>query len=265
MALSTLTAKLTTAVNWNAGLDQSAGLSQPVVNQNAFTKTENFGTAAGNSTSGGGDEIFFFDQAIVAGGSATIDLTGMTDVISQAVAIVRIKGVQVRLLSGSDDSSLSPVPTASSTISVTNNGPTLPNQWYFGTGGSGLTLTLGTSGGVISTAAISAAGSLYPKSATFLVSPVQSSGAAGLISVATNTTGVPTTVAVVKAGTGYSNATVPSVAIGYWTLTTGDAIARLDLTAAGVTVSSTLKNISVLNNDASNAVTVEFTILGATS
>jgi hypothetical protein len=80
----------------------------------------------------------------------------MTNILSQAtVNIVRIKGYQIRLLNAVDDTTIMTPPASS--VTVTNFGPALPNQLDFGSAGSGLTLTLTTSGGIISSVVIGAA------------------------------------------------------------------------------------------------------------
>lgn len=265
MALSSLSGKIQTIFQWTAQKNLTGGPYNPVTNQGTIPKQQAYGTNVANAAAGGADEVFSFQQAITAGSSATIDLTAMTNLVLEAsVSIVRIKGWQIRLLSAADDSTISPAPNASSTVTVTNN-VTVPHPLGFRTGGSGLTLAITQSGGTINGVSIGAAGTLYPKSASFCVVPQQASGSGGVISVTTDSSGVPTSVAVVAGGTGYSNATVGSVVQGFFTLTTGNAQAYIDVTAAGQTVSSTQKNIKLLNNDPSNAVTVEIDVFGATT
>lgn len=265
--LSTLTATLSTEFKVAQAGNNLTGQSYNQVGTTVdLRKNYNIGTTAANNAAGGADEVFSFQQAIVAAGSATIDLTAMTNLVQQAsVNIVRIKGYQIRLLSGTDDTTINPTPNANSQMVVTNNGPTLPANLDFGLGGSGLTLTIGVAGGVINSVSIGAAGSGYPPSSTFIVAPVQSGGSGGVIYVTTNASGVPTTVGICAGGAGYSAATVPSTPLGAYTLTTGGAHMNIDVTASGVTVDSTHKNVKLFNLDASNGITAEIDVIGATS
>jgi hypothetical protein len=249
---------------------QTGSVYNPVgANSVTIAKTFNFGTAAANNVSGGGDEVFSFQQPITAGSSATVDLTAMTDMALRAnAAIVRVKGFQFRLLSATDDPTLSPAPTASSTVTVTNIGVAVPAALYFGNNGSGLTVTLTVGGGgAVTGVAIGAAGSGYPKSTAFIVVPQQAGGSGCIIGVVTNASGVPTSVVFITGagGTGYAGATVPTTPAGQFPLGTGDADMHLDLSAGGVAVSATAKNLSFLNMDAVHAVTLEIDVMGASS
>jgi hypothetical protein len=267
MGMSSVVATISTEVKWSVQNNLVGSAYNPVQNAGDIRKNYSFGTAAGNTVTGGGDEVFSFQQGIAAGASATLDLTTMTNLLLEAsVSIARIKGWQVRVLSTEDDSTLSPAPTATSKVTVTNNGPTLPNPLDFTTGGSSLTLALTTGAGVITNVAIGAAGTGYLKSASFLVAPNQAGGSGGVISVTTNASGVPTAVAVVAGGTGYSNATVPSTDLGQYTILTGGAHMYFDPAANGfAAVDSTHKNVKFQNNDGTNAVTLEIDIFAATS
>ncbi len=262
-------ATISTELKWTVQNNLTGSAYSPVQNPGTLRKSYNFGTAAGNGVTGGGDQLFSFQQGIAAGASATVDLNALTNLLQQAaVAIVRIKGYQLRLLSTSDDSTLTPAPTATSTVTVTNNGPTLPNPLDFAAGGTGLTLALTQAAGVVTSVAIGVAGTGYLKSATFTVAPVQSGGSGAVISVTTNASGVPTTVLLVAGagGTGYSTATVPTVVLGQYTVLTGGAHLYFDPAALGFAlVSSTQRNIKIQNNDGTNAVTFELSILGAST
>jgi hypothetical protein len=265
--LSALSGSMATGFSWNAQVALTGVNYTPSTNTGSINKRQAYGTTVGtNAQSGGCDEVFSFQQGITAGSSATLDLNGMTDLLQRVSPIVRIKGHQFRLLSATDDSTISPAPTSTSTAMVTNNGPTLPCQLDFTPGGSGLTLALTQTAGVITGVSIGAAGTGYPPSTVFVVAPVQSSGAGGIIAVTTNGSGVPTAVAIVFGGTGYTDATVPSVGIGYYTIYTGGAHAYFDPAAAGFsTVSATQKNVKLINLDGAHAVTFEVDVYGASS
>jgi hypothetical protein len=267
LGLSSLTGSMGTTFSWNAQVSLTGIAYAPSVNSSSINKRQSFGTSATNAQSGGCDEVFSFQQGIVAGGSATLDLNGMTDLLQRAsTAIARIKGYQFRVLSATDDSTISPAPTSTSVGLVTNNTVATPCQLDFSAGGSGLTLALTDTAGAVTAVAIGAAGSGYLPSATFSVLPVQTGGSGAVINVTTNASGVPTSVAVAAGGAGYTSATVPSVAMGQYTIYTGGAHCYFDPSAAGfTTVSSTQKNVLLKNLAAGAAITFEIDVFGATS
>jgi hypothetical protein len=269
VGISSVSATISTEFKWTVSNTLTGGNYNPTTNAGDLRKSQGFGTNVSNTTSGGGDEVFSFQQAISPGSSATIDLTAMTNLLQQTgVSIARIKGIQFRVLSGSDDTTLSPTPTSTSTVTVSNEGLAVPCQLDFGNGGSGLTLALTTSGGAITSVALGAAGSGYPPSNTFLVTPNQSGGSGALVAVTTNGSGVPTTAALVAGtgGAGYTNATVPTTVVGHYNILTGGAHMYFDPAANGFcTTDATHKNVKLYNLDGSNAVTVEVDVLAATT
>lgn len=249
-------------------------VTNPVSNSLDVRKSQTIGTTVGNNVSGGGDIAFCFQQGIALGAIATIDLTSMTDYLNRATqATARIKAMQFRLLSAADDSTLSPAPTPTSTCVVTNNPPSTATMDVpaniFPNGGSGLTLSLTAAAGAITGVTIGAAGSGYPKSSCFLVAPQQAGGSGGVVSVITNTSGVPTTVAIVTgfAGAGYTTATAPAVHCGTRFIYTGGAEMYFDPQAAGFLsgVGTTNKKFALVNLDAANAITVEVDLLAGTT
>jgi hypothetical protein len=258
-------AGLSSNVKWVCQNNLTGVVYNPISNTGSITKNYNISSAAGNAASGGCDEVFSFQQTIAGNGSVTINLNNMTNILQQtAITLARIKGYQIRLLSVSDDSTIT-APTASA-VTVTNNGPATPNPLDFQTGGSGLTLTIGQSAGVINSCTIGGAGSGYPPSSFFNVSPQQSGGSGAVIYVTTNASGVPTGTTIISGGTGYTNGTVPSVVLGQYIINNGGAHLYFDVSAAGfVTVSTTSNNIKVFNNDPANTATIEITVFGATT
>ena len=265
---STLTGSMSTQFSWAAGNNLTGINYNPTTNSSTINKRQPYGTSVGTNTQvGGADECFSFQQAVAGGGSATLNLNGMTDLLQRsAVTIARIKGYQIRLLSAADDSTISPAPTPTSVGLVTNIGVATPSPLDFNNGGTGLTLTLTTSTGTITSATISTAGTGYPASSSFIVVPVETGGSGGTVSVITNSSGVPNTVAVVQAGTGYTATAVPAIVGGSYTLYTGDAHMLLDLNPNGFClVSATQKNVTLLNTDASNQVTFEIDVFGGSS
>lgn len=269
MALSSLSGKMSTTFQATPQNNSANPLVSAIGTQATILKNSTATTNAGNTTATGADEAFSFQIAIGAGASATLSLAAMTNMLAQAsVTLARLKsGWQVRLLSAEDDSTISPAPNASSTVTVTNIGPEVPGNLNFGNGGSGLTVALTVPAGAVTAVAIGAAGTLYPKSSAFLASPVQAGGSGCVFGVITNASGVPTSVVFITGagGAGYSAATVPTIVVGQFNLTTGCAMCNIDVTATGITVTSTKKNITFHNNDASNAVTLEFDAFGGSS
>ena len=265
---STLTGAMATQFGWGAGHNLTGINYNPTTNGSTINKRQPYGTNVGTNTQVGGcDECFSFQQGVAAGGSGTLNVNGMTDLLQAAsVTLARLKGYQIRLLSATDDSTISPAPTATSVGLVTNNTLATPSPLDFNNGLTGLTLTLSTSTGAITSATISAAGSGAPASSSFIVLPVEAGGSGATVTVITNSSGVPNTVAVLQQGAGYTATTVPTVVAGAYTLYTGDAHMLVDLNPNGFcTVSATNKNVDLINQDATNAVTFEVDIFGATT
>lgn len=258
-----------TVFKWAVGQTVTGGYMQQVTGGGNIAKTYAMGTAAANNVTGGGDEVVAFQQAIAAGASFTLDLTSVTNVLLvAAVNLARVKGAQIRVLSTTDDATITPAPTATSTVTVTNIGPAVPSGFDFGNGGSGLTVALTVSGGAVTAVAIGAAGSGYPASSAFLASPQQAGGSGCVFGVVTNASGVPTSVVFIAGagGAGYSAATVPTVPVGQYNILTGGAHVYFDPLAAGFTLpTATNKNLKFINMDGTNGVTCEIDLLGAQS
>jgi hypothetical protein len=263
--LSTLTGSLSTQFKWNAQQALVGSAYTATTNGSGITKNYNVGTAQANAASGGCDEVFSFQQAIAGGGSATINLMGMTDMLQRNnVVIVRIKGYQIRLLNTSDDPTI--VTPVAGSVTVTNNGPSVPTQLDFGSGGSGLSLALTTSGGGVSSLSIATAGSGYPANSTFLASPNQAGGSGAVVAVTANSSGVPSTVTLLAAGAGYTNATTPATVLGCYTVQSGGAHMYFDVSAAGFApVSNVSRNLLIINNDPVNTASIELDVFGATT
>ncbi len=266
---STLTTTWQQTLTWTAALNQTGGNYPPLTSGATIAKTFSVGTSAANAAAGGGDLFFSFYQAITAGSSATINLASMTDILQRATIVpVRLKQMRVRLLSAADDSTISPAPTATSTVTVTNSIAGVPSPFTFNNTGISGTVTLTTSTGAVTGVAIGAAGTLYPKSSFFLAAPQQAAGSGCVFLCTVNSSGVISAVTFISGagGSGYSDATVPLIPVGQQELTTGSSAMYGDITAAGwLLPTSTSKNITILNGDASNAVTVEVSFVGGSS
>lgn len=268
MALSSLTGQIGSLFSAVPQNDMTGAVYNPVATSLSINKRLSIGNSTNNNTAGGADEVFSFQQGITAGSSATIDFTAMTNLLQQAsVSIARMKAAQIRLLSATDDSTISPAPNANSSITVTNFGVAQPCQFIFGNGGSGLTLNLTNNAGVINVATINVAGSNYPKSASFMVGINHINGTSAALSVVTNAGGVPTTINIVSGGSSYINsANTSTVVLGQAQINNGGFLPYGDPSAAGFTLVNTImKNIKIINNDGTNAVTPEIDVFGGTT
>lgn len=265
--LSSLNATLSTGFKWVAQNNLTGSAYNPITNVGNIALNGNFQSTIGNTTTGGADQIFSFQQSISAGSSATIDLSAMTNILAQAaVAIARIKGYQLRLLSATNDPTISPAPVGTSIAVISNNGPATPVQLDFGAAGTGLTIAFTVSTGVMTGPSIGAAGTGYPKSATFIVTVNQAGGSGAVVSVTTNSSGVPTAVALVTGGTGYTAATVGTTVLGQYQLNTGGAHMYFDPLANGFcAIDSTHKNVKIFNTDGSNPITIEVDVIGCST
>ncbi len=267
VGLSGLQGSMTYGFSWNATVALTGVAYTPSQNASGINKRASFSTNIANSASGGADEVYNFQQGVVAGGSATLDLNGMTDMLQRVKTLARIKGLGIRLLSATDDPTISPAPTLTSVGIVTNIGPEVPSPFNFQAGGSGGTVTL-TAAGAVTAVAVGAGGTGYSKSTFFLASPQQAGGSACVFLCTTNASGVISAVTFIAGagGGGYTSATVPLVAVGQYHVATGGVASYFDVADAGVClVSATSKNIILKNLDQANAVTFEVGVFGGTS
>lgn len=260
-AISSLTTSLSAGLSWSASNNVTGTDYQPVTSSGNIRKLQANGTAAANAALAGSDQLISYVFTITAASSSTIDLTSLTNVLQQTgVSLARIKGFMLRLLDSSDDATNG---TACSKIAVTND-VTLPNALNHATG-SGLTIAVTVTTTTITGASIGAAGTGYPPSSTFPVTVNQSGGSGGVISVTTNSGGVPTSVAIAAAGTGYSAATLDTTVLGRTVVKTGGVLTWFDRLAAGVLAGSTTKNIKIVNMDGSLTAAVQLSVIGGST
>lgn len=117
MAISSLTSSLSVQAAWNA-VNAITGLSEGVGNSNTVTKRSSLGTAAAAAAAGGANQVASWIQTISASGSASIDLTSVTNALQQtAVSLARVKAVFIQLLSVADDADIG---TAATHVEVGN-------------------------------------------------------------------------------------------------------------------------------------------------
>lgn len=265
--ISTVTASMKASFLWQCGNSLTGSAYQQTTNNGGIAASYPFGTAAANSAVAGADEVFTFQQAISGAGSATVDLTAMTNILQQAtVNIVRIKGYMIRLLSAANDGTIT-VPPATA-IAVTNIGPATPSPLDFGNGGTGATVTMSVGSTIVTGVAVGVGGTGFPPSAGFLMSPVQTGGSGCVFLATTNSSGVITAVVFIagSGGTGYSAATVPMIPVGQYAINSGGYHQYCDPLAAGfLAVSATQKMFTIYNLDPTHTATVEIDVIGATT
>src|SRR4051794_11020707 len=119
MALDSLTFNFAPTVNWSAKKNLTGTDYGAVQNSSNITKpTITIDKTIANASAGGGDTMVSFIQSVAASGTATIDLSSVTDVINQAAqAFVRLKYIEFRLLSATDDTTNG---TAATSVTIGN-------------------------------------------------------------------------------------------------------------------------------------------------
>jgi hypothetical protein len=103
-ALSSLTSSLLMQMGWTATKTITGDNYSPNSNSTTLKKSFATGTSAANAAVGGGDELCSSITSIAASGTATIDLTSMTEITgATGISLARLKGILIRLLSVVDD------------------------------------------------------------------------------------------------------------------------------------------------------------------
>lgn len=104
MALDSLTLNIAAPVGWTAQKNVT-GASPNTNNSSANEAKAQLGTAAAGNAANGLNELYFSIQNIVASGSVSIDFSTFTDVLNAAAVVaVRVKSIQIELLSVGQDS-----------------------------------------------------------------------------------------------------------------------------------------------------------------
>ena len=118
--ISSITGNIGDSLNWQVSNDITG--HQPYQQGDNVSTSYQFGTANENNEVGGADEVVSFIQVIAPGGSATIDLKSITNILQQAgVALARLKGYKIRLLTSGTKGAVDAVNgTACSGITVGN-------------------------------------------------------------------------------------------------------------------------------------------------
>lgn len=131
--ISTLSGSISDTLRWSAS--NSIVAQQPLTQGDNVQTSYTFGTANANNKSGGADELVSFLQVIAPGGSATVNLQSVTNILQQVgVALARVKGYKIRLLAVSGNGAVDTVNgTACSSITV-GNAASSPNALEMGAG-----------------------------------------------------------------------------------------------------------------------------------
>lgn len=267
MAIDALSVTLQGLVTWRASVTLAGTGGTATSNNSSRPKSLTYSDDTANAALGGADTFANFVQTISAGSSVTVDLQSLTNILGQSgTSFARVKGWLIQLLAVADDATYG---TACSGCTLGNTGEAVANaaQLNFGSG-SGLLVDITTAAGALSTVAIGTAGSGYPRSSCFTATVTQGAATGGVITVITNASGVPTTVAIVAGfvGSGYSNASGLATVVQSWAqLKTGSLQQYFDRTAAGFTLSATVKNVRFQNQDGAVAAALMITAVGGTS
>jgi hypothetical protein len=265
---SLIQANLSVNFRWLIQQNLTGAAYNPTTNQSAVGKQYNLGTQNANNAAGGADESFSFQQPLISGAGATVNLNNMQNLLQQSsIALARVRGFMFRQLSLTDDPTINSTINTNSKTCVTNYGPSVPAQLNFGSGGTGLTLNItNAAGGAINVATINVAGSGYLPNTTFMVTLNQVNGAKAAVTVNTNAAGIPTAVVIANGGTLYVSASnVPTTELGAFWLQTGNAQMLVDTSIPGQAISNTASNILIQNMDTVNPVAPEIDFIGATT
>ena len=104
MALDTLTVNISAPVNWTAGKNVT-GAGQNTNSSSANEAKGSLGTAAAGNAANGANEFYFSIQSIAPSGSFSLDLSTFTDILNATGVVgVRVKAIQIELLSTTQDS-----------------------------------------------------------------------------------------------------------------------------------------------------------------
>lgn len=128
--IANLSGRISDGLSW--------GASNPIPAQQAYGQTDNvstgydFSTANPNNSVGGADEIVSFLQIIAPGGSVTINLQSITNILQQfGVPLARVKGYKIRLLAATGKGAVDAVngtPCSSITFGPGVGGVSNPNN-----------------------------------------------------------------------------------------------------------------------------------------
>jgi hypothetical protein len=150
MALTTLTSTLLVQLGWKAQKSLTGDNYSPNENGSTLKSSSSVGTSFGNTTAQGGDELCSSIVSVAAGGTATIDLTAMTEITGATpISLARVKGILFRLLNASLDATNG---TAATSVTLGNNAANdfvsqAANPGYLGSATSTLVIPNGGAAG----------------------------------------------------------------------------------------------------------------------
>lgn len=129
--ITTLGGSISDSIRWNAS--NSIVAHQPYLQGDNVATNYTFGTAQANGVSGGADEIVSFLQVIAPGGSATINLQSITNILQQVgIALARVKGYKIRLLAASGNGAVDSVNGTTCTSIQVGNAASNPHPLELG-------------------------------------------------------------------------------------------------------------------------------------
>lgn len=104
VGLSSLTVNVGSAFSWTAQQAINGADYQPVTNSGNISPGLRYSNSILNNALGGADQIISYILPIAASGTATIDLTSLTNILQQTgITLARVKAYEFRLLSLTDD------------------------------------------------------------------------------------------------------------------------------------------------------------------
>ncbi len=106
MAIASLAAQMKAVFSWSAANNITGSDYGQISNNTTLTKTLNVGTALANAVAGGGDLLYSLVTSLAFGASASLDLTSLTDILGTAANFTRVKGIMIRPLSATDDTTI---------------------------------------------------------------------------------------------------------------------------------------------------------------
>lgn len=216
--ISNLSATMISTAKWIAQNQQIGSDYLPLLQSTNIIAETDWGTSAANNVVGGADEFVSYLIQITGGSSTTIDLLSLTNILQQSgVALGDIKGIQIRLLSTTDDAVYG---TAASSIAVGN---ATTSAWRLNNLSASATLAI-KNGGVYQYKEPSAAG-LTVDSTHFNLKVLNNDGSVTACVQVTLVGGSTTPVA-----THYSVTGVSSIVAGASTTLTVTALRADDLT-----------------------------------
>jgi hypothetical protein len=104
MGISVLSGSQSDSIKWNAQDNLTGTDYSPLQNAGGINKQQTFNNNIANNATGGANQFVSYLFTIASSGNATVNCTTLTNILQTSnVALVRIKGYVIRLLSITDD------------------------------------------------------------------------------------------------------------------------------------------------------------------